>query len=186
MFGVVWSQEQKGDFGVVKETILTEARLGDYRFPEPDAPAIREKCERLSARSEAQFSLYTIGFSLFERAWSLRGMENVMMDFVLAPSFIEELLDRIVEYNLKVVDLVSAFPVDCIFFGDDWGQQRGLIMGPDHWRRFIRPAGQADVLPRQVQGHVRGPAFLRRHPRDFPGPGGCGNGHLQYLSTRGV
>jgi uroporphyrinogen decarboxylase len=139
MFGVVWSQEQKGDFGVVKDFILKEPSLGDYRFPEPDALSIKEKCVRLCESSRLQFSMYTIGFSLFERAWSLRGMENIMMDFVLEPVFVEELLDRIVDYNLKVVDLVSAYPVDCIFFGDDWGQQRGLIMGPDHWRRFIRP-----------------------------------------------
>ncbi|MFH1074187.1 MAG: uroporphyrinogen decarboxylase family protein, partial [Candidatus Firestonebacteria bacterium] len=24
-------------------------------------------------------------------------------------------------------------------FGDDWGQQQGLIMGPKHWRKFIKP-----------------------------------------------
>lgn len=34
---------------------------------------------------------------------------------------------------VRVVDEV------CIRFGDDWGQQRGLIMGPKHWRRFIKP-----------------------------------------------
>jgi uroporphyrinogen decarboxylase len=27
--------------------------------------------------------------------------------------------------------------------GDDWGQQRGLIMGPKLWRRFIKPRVQA-------------------------------------------
>ena len=139
MFGVVWSQEQKGDFGVVRDFILKEPSLGAYRFPEPDAPLIKKKCQRLCACSHRQFSMYTIGFSLFERAWSLRGMENIMMDFVLEPAFVEELLERIVQYNLEVVDLVSAHPVDCIFFGDDWGQQRGLIMGPDYWRRFILP-----------------------------------------------
>jgi uroporphyrinogen decarboxylase len=139
MFGVVWSQEQKGDFGVVKDFVLKETTLKDYRFPEPDIPSIQEKCRQLVGSLQRQFTMYTIGFSLFERAWSLRGMENLMVDFVLAPAFVEELLDRIVEYNLKVVDLVSAFPVDCIFFGDDWGQQRGLIMGPEHWRRYIRP-----------------------------------------------
>jgi len=44
-----------------------------------------------------------------------------------------------VEYNLKVVDIVAEYGVDCIFFGDDWGQQKGLIMGPPIWKEFIRP-----------------------------------------------
>ena len=29
--------------------------------------------------------------------------------------------------------------IDAFYFGDDWGQQKGLIMGPEHWRRFIKP-----------------------------------------------
>jgi uroporphyrinogen decarboxylase len=149
MFGVVWSQEQKGDFGIVKRCQLTSPSLGAYRFPEPDAPLIRSKCERLARQSALQFSMYTIGFSLFERAWSLRGMENLMMDFVLEPAFVEELLDTIVEYNQGVVDIVAEYGVDCVFFGDDWGQQRGLIMGPDHWRRYILPR------VRRMYAHVK-------------------------------
>jgi uroporphyrinogen decarboxylase len=26
-----------------------------------------------------------------------------------------------------------------VHFGDDWGQQHGLLMGPEIWREFIRP-----------------------------------------------
>ena len=66
-------------------------------------------------------------------------MEDVLVDFILNPEFVGELLDRIVEYNLKVADLAARYPIDCIFFGDDWGQQRGLIMGPEHWRNYLKP-----------------------------------------------
>ena len=83
MFGVVWTREQKGDFGVVQDYILTEPDFGGYRFPEPDEASIRAKCERLAARRGELFTMYIIGFSLFERAWSLRGMENVLVDFIL-------------------------------------------------------------------------------------------------------
>ena len=30
------------------------------------------------------------------------------------------------------------YDIDGVYFGDDWGQQKGLIMGPEHWRRFNR------------------------------------------------
>jgi uroporphyrinogen decarboxylase len=139
MFGVTWTREQRGDFGVVQDYLLKEASFGDYRFPEPDEASIRAKCERLAARRAERFTMYIIGFSLFERAWSLRGMEEVLIDFILNPGFAGELLDRIVDYNLAVVDIVAQYPVDCIFFGDDWGQQKGLIMGPRHWREFLKP-----------------------------------------------
>ena len=48
-------------------------------------------------------------------------------------------MDKICEYNLRIVEIALEYDFDAIHFGDDWGQQHGLIMGPDHWRRFIKP-----------------------------------------------
>jgi uroporphyrinogen decarboxylase len=138
MFNVVWNREQEGDFGIVYDYILKDAAFGDYVFPVPDEKLIREKCERLVSQKN-KFTMYIIGFSLFERAWTLRSMEELLMDFILNKEFANELLDRIVEYNLAVVDIVSQYDIDCIFYGDDWGQQKGLIMGPALWREFIKP-----------------------------------------------
>jgi uroporphyrinogen decarboxylase len=138
MFGVIWNREQEGDFGIVKDYILKEAEFADYVFPIPDERLIREKCERLQ-KSKEQFRMYAIGFSLFERAWTLRSMPELLIDFMINKEFANELLDRIVEYNLAVVDIVSEYDIDCIFYGDDWGQQKGLIMGPELWREFLKP-----------------------------------------------
>ncbi len=138
MFGVVWNKDQEGDFGIVDQYILKAPSIKGYTFPKPDEGLIRQKCQTL-IKSGNQFKMYIIGFSLFERAWTLRGMENLLMDFVLNPVFVEELLDRIVEYNMAVMDIAMEYDIDCIFFGDDWGQQRGLIMGPVFWRRYIKP-----------------------------------------------
>lgn len=139
MFGVIWDKGvQEGDFGIVAREPLQDAEFGDYIFPEPDEKLIREKCERLAGSD--RFTMYIIGFSLFERAWTLRGMENLLCDMLMEPEFTQELFDRIVEYNLKVVDIVAEYPIDCIFFGDDWGQQHGLIMGLPLWQKYIRPS----------------------------------------------
>lgn len=138
MFGVLWNREQEGDFGVVEDYILKDADFGDYVFQKPDEKLIREKCERLEKQKD-KFRMYIIGFSLFERAWTLRSMPELLMDFMLNKEFAGELLDRIVEYNLAVVDIAAQYDIDCIFYGDDWGQQKGLIMGPALWREFIKP-----------------------------------------------
>ena len=140
MFGVIWDKgAQEGDFGIVNTYPIPEADFGDYVFPEPDEKLIREKCERLVAQHD-KFTMYTIGFSLYERAWALHSVEESLMDFLVEPEFMHELLDKIVEYNNKVVDIVCEYPeIDCIFFGDDWGQQKGLIMGYPIWEEFIKP-----------------------------------------------
>lgn len=138
MFGVVWNREQQGDFGIVEDFILKDADIGDYIFPSPDVISIREKCERLQNQKD-KFRMYILGFSLFERAWTLRSMPELLMDFMLNKAFVNELLDKIVEYNMSVVDIVAQYDIDCILFGDDWGQQTGLIMGPILWKEFIKP-----------------------------------------------
>ena len=139
-FGVTWLMDQRGDFGVVDKILLPEPTLDNYAFPEPNEADIRRKCEWLVSKENAGlFTMFGIGFSLFERAWSLRGMENLLMDFILEPDFADQLFDRICEYNLKVIQIALEYPIDCIYFGDDWGQQRGMIMGPKHWRRFLKP-----------------------------------------------
>jgi uroporphyrinogen decarboxylase len=55
------------------------------------------------------------------------------------PEFVEEFLDAIVEQNLKRVRKALALGVDAVYFGDDYGCQRGLIMGRERWRRFFKP-----------------------------------------------
>ena len=140
MFGVVWDKgAQEGDFGIATGFPLPEANFDNgYRFPEPDEQLIREKCERLAAQKD-KFTMYIIGFSLYERLWALHGIPETLMDFLEEPEFIEQTLAKIVEYNCKVIDIVAQYPVDCIFFGDDWGQQKGLIMGYPLWKKFIYP-----------------------------------------------
>ncbi len=87
-FGVVWLMDQRGDFGVVDHITLPEPTLDGYVFPKPDEADIRQKCQLLTTGQNRElFTTFGISFSLFERAWSLRGMENLLMDFLLEPEF---------------------------------------------------------------------------------------------------
>jgi uroporphyrinogen decarboxylase len=134
-YGVQWDRTVDPDIGVVCNTKVTPATLNDYRFPEIHDPA-----HLATARGDADpFVLADLGFSLFERAWTLAGMENVLAAMVDDPDFINALLDRILAFNLEVVDKACAHDIDAMMFGDDWGQQTGLIMGPALWREYIKP-----------------------------------------------
>jgi len=69
----------------------------------------------------------------------MRGMENLLIDMKENPSFVHELLDAIADFNIRIIRNAVKYPIDGFYFGDDWGQQRGLIMGPILWREFIKP-----------------------------------------------
>jgi uroporphyrinogen decarboxylase len=80
------------------------------------------------------------GWSMFERSWLLMGMENVLTYMITNPNELEQFYDRNCEYLLKLVDIALEYDeIDGVLFGDDWGQQNGMIMGPRYWRQFIKP-----------------------------------------------
>jgi uroporphyrinogen decarboxylase len=138
-FGVVWNRTVDKDIGIVEEFVLKEPTLDGYTFPDPYEPGLFDHYGPTIEANPDLFALSNIGFSLFERAWTLRGMENLLVDMIENPGFVHDLLDRICEYNLALVDQALHYDIDACWFGDDWGSQRGLIMGEARWREFIRP-----------------------------------------------
>jgi len=139
VFGVTWDRTIDRDIGNVEGTVLPEPTLNGYEIPDPLNPRffadIPEKLERYGDR----FRLFSIGFSLFERAWTLRGLENLYMDIIENPEFVHDLLNAIGDYNITQVRKALEYDIDAVYFGDDWGQQHGLLMGYPLWREFIFP-----------------------------------------------
>ena len=164
-FGVVWNRSVDKDIGVIEGYVLKEPDLSTLQLPQLDEAIIRRGFEKITGKAGAAgngaadsgaagngaagngemvtkdetFKHGSVGFSMFERAWTLRGMENILTDMLTDPGFVHGLLDAICEYNMKIVEIGLKYNIDGFYFGDDWGQQKGLIMGPAHWRTFIKP-----------------------------------------------
>ncbi len=139
VFGVIWNRKVDKDIGDVQGIVLPEPTMMNFRFPDPlDARFFAGIDSQIAAKPDL-FRVFQIGFSLYERAWTLRGMTNLLTDFLVNPDFVHELLGKICEYNLTQVDKALEYDIDAIYFGDDWGQQQGLIMGYDLWKAFIYP-----------------------------------------------
>ncbi len=151
-FGVQWNRSVDKDIGVVANVCITPANLEAYQFADPDAPERYERFDEQIRTHPDHFVLANIGFSLFERAWTLAGMETVLAAMVDNPAFVHRLLDRILEYNLHLIANCCRYPIDAMMFGDDWGQQRGVMMGPRLWREFIGPRVRQMYQAAKAQG----------------------------------
>ncbi len=139
VFKVVWDRSVDKDIGIVKGRVLPKPSLKGYSFPDPlDPRFFADIPDRIAAYSD-RFRVFQIGFSLYERAWTLRGLQELLMDFLDHPPFVSELLEAIADYNIAQVQEALKYDIDAVYFGDDWGQQRGLQMGPVLWRRFLLP-----------------------------------------------
>ncbi|MCE5325454.1 MAG: hypothetical protein LLG01_03470 [Planctomycetaceae bacterium] len=141
-FGVVWDKTIDVDIGTPCDWPLKSPQdLARYEWPNADDPRAYEHLGPFLtwARGQGLFALFNIGFSLYERAWTMRGMEPLLMDMLERPQFVHELLDAIADENLRQIRHALRHDFDAFLFGDDYGMQRGLIMGIDHWRTFIKP-----------------------------------------------
>ena len=138
-FGVVWDRSIDKDIGVVKGQVLAQPTLKGYAFPDPVAPHVFAQVDENIKKYGDRFRIFGIGFSLYERAWAMRGLQTLLMDFYDNPQFVHDLLNEIADYNIAQIKEALKYDIDGVMFGDDWGQQHGLQMGPKLWHEFIYP-----------------------------------------------
>ena len=138
-WGVTWNRTVDRDIGVVESYLLQERSLAGLVVPDPLSRVRFAALPAFVEKNRDRFRYVSFGMSLFERAWSLRGMSDLLVDMIEAPEWVDELLDAILAFDLAVVEEMLKYDIDGLLYGDDWGQQRGLIFSPRLWRRFIKP-----------------------------------------------
>lgn len=139
-FGVEWDRNGADkDIGLPQENVIEDLEDCSYEFPLLDEARLRAQYQYMMEHKGDRFCMAGFGFVMFERLWSLMGMENALASMVACPDELDAFLDRICDYFCHLIDIALEYDFDGIYFGDDWGQQKGLIMGPGHWRHFIKP-----------------------------------------------
>ena len=121
---------------------LERPSFDGYTFPDIASFRDPEREQQTRAAIHAcpdRFRAIDFGFGLFERTWTIRGFENSLMDAVADADFYDELVERIFRLQSGFVAACVTYDVDGVMFSDDWGDQRGVILGPERWRRFIKP-----------------------------------------------
>lgn len=114
--------------------------LDGYAWPDPDArDLLAPASAAIASLGSEYFVAPNLGMCLFERAWSLRGFDTVLMDMADRPEWVEDLLDRITAIQVRVARRFVAAGVDGGYFGDDYGAQRSMLFSPRMWRTLMKP-----------------------------------------------
>jgi len=117
-------------------------QVKDYSWPEPswtDVSTLRQKAMQYDRR----FAILGGDWSPFwHDAIDLFGMENLYVLMYTAPEIIDEAMRRIVGYYMAVNQRIfdeAADLIDVFFIGNDFGSQRGAMLGPQLFTRYILP-----------------------------------------------
>ncbi len=138
-WGVGWNIEQEGIFWSY-HPLKNKNDLRKYTFPSLEDSHL---FDFLKLDKEKYGKKYCIAAmqdnTLFERAYSLRGYENFLVDLKVDKSFAENLLDKIMEHEIERAKKFVELNVDCVITGDDFGTQENLIMSVEDWKTFMMP-----------------------------------------------
>lgn len=113
-----------------------------WDFPLPDTLADYRWegfAERVQAVKDAGLAAVFFAVQIFEPAWYLRGMDTVLMDMLEESPMASACLDRMADYQTALCRKLAAAGIDIIVYGDDVGTQRGMMMSPDVWRKWLKP-----------------------------------------------
>jgi uroporphyrinogen decarboxylase len=142
-WGVATWRSSTGDSHAVRGPLVGMRRpdeLDGFPFPvPPSTPSDRLLAEVALLQREGFAVQGAMSQTIFELAWNLYGMEDLMVSFVDCPDFAERLLDEITKRKCTMARCFVEAGVDVLRLGDDVGSQRGLMISPAAWRRFLKP-----------------------------------------------
>jgi len=145
VFGSIWRTDKLPWH--LETPVLSEPSFKGYTFPTIDDfvnESEKANNERRAKESNEQnpdlFRIIHMGWGIFEQTWRIRGFEEAMCDIAAEEDFYAELVDKIADLYVGMVEYCADIEADAFLFGDDWGSQTGIIMGPEKWRKFIKPA----------------------------------------------
>lgn len=115
-------------------------------FPFPDVSAeyryagLKEKVAAWHAKGYAVAGeIPHYSGTIFECAWLLRGLENLLADFLQNAEIASAILDWLTESGISCTRQLAQAGVDILLTGDDVGMQTGMMMSPTVWRRWLKP-----------------------------------------------
>jgi uroporphyrinogen decarboxylase len=167
-WGVEWGvgEEETGAGMPTEHPIQDPGQVEDYPFPDPEKPdLIKPALQGLEDIDRDRSLVFADnGWGIFERSWLLAGMQNVMMWMYEKPGAVRMLMENIAQVKTRLSErLVEEAGVDGIRYGDDWGGESALMMGPGLWRRFVKPqqqklydvcSGRGKLIFQHSDGHV--------------------------------
>ena len=138
-WGAGWGTATEG-YWHASAPLADSTDLTAFPWPDPQAPELLgSAATAIAADAGRHFVVPNFGFALFERAWSLRGFDEFLMDMVCEPEWATELLDRITAIQCTLARRFVALGVDGGYFGDDYGAQKSTLFAPALWREMIKP-----------------------------------------------
>ncbi len=124
---------------MIRHPLTDDSAIDSYQAPDPNRPELYAEAQRVLDTYKNEYWIAGVTVTtIFETAWALRGLEQLMMDFAMNPELAERILQIPYQYHLTAAKKLVEMGVDMIWLGDDVGAQNGMMLSPRMWRKFFK------------------------------------------------
>jgi len=106
-------------------------------FEDADNAHIKEEVEKTKALGLA--TMANTHCTIWEKAWYMRGMENLMADMLTDEDMATCLFDMVEARAVKMAQIYAHAGVDILFLGDDIGMQHTIMMSEEIYCKWLKP-----------------------------------------------
>jgi uroporphyrinogen decarboxylase len=143
-----WGAEDDCDYGTAHFYPLAAAStvtdVERYAWPDPArydfdafAAELRNRIGDYALRGP-----YWVSGPLFSMACNVMGIEEALYKMLAEPAVFEACIEGVFRFSVGYVERfvqAAGDRLDILYLADDFATQRGLMMRPALWRRFLRP-----------------------------------------------
>ncbi|WP_010258693.1 uroporphyrinogen decarboxylase family protein [Treponema primitia] len=133
------SLSQNGVFAETESVAEVEA----FHWPnvkDVDFTETLEEIDKTIAAGQAVLSGAWAGF--FHNVCDFFGMESYFMKMHTDPEVVDAVTNHVVDFYLEINEMLfkqAGNKIDAMFFGNDFGSQRDLLISPESFDRFVMP-----------------------------------------------
>jgi uroporphyrinogen decarboxylase len=141
-----WGTETEEDYGTNHHYPLANASsvadVDNYNWPNPalyDFADAARLAEEFSKKYAVRGPCWK---PLFCRVCEMMGMEEAMVKMAVEPAVFEAAIEQVFQYvysySKSMLDTCGD-TLDIYSIGDDFATQRGMLISPEQWRKFLKP-----------------------------------------------
>lgn len=124
------------------ERMETLEELETYPFPEfvwDEEDVVAQLACNQAFKAQDRVVCGDMQCTVWETAWYMRGMEVLMMDMMSEKEMAEFVLDKVTALAVQRAEYYVKTGVDMLYFGDDVGMQRTIMMSRELYQAWIKP-----------------------------------------------
>ncbi len=182
-FGCVWETAMDGITGSVhKHPISDWSDYKNYVFPDPrkcngicPVDWAEEKAEILRQKQRGELTVRGLRHGhTYLQLCDIRGYENLTFDMTDEEPLLQDLIDKLYQFNLYIIEQYASAGCDVITIAEDLGMQFGPMLSPDCFEKYILPSYSGLVRAAKKNGalvHMHSDGDIRTLLKGITGGG---------------